>query len=642
MLGGLQKILRGLLDLRDWAYLLALLIPLVFYNLALKCAGVAAQGDVHGALGALSLIRSDLLFNAGYVAFWIGLFSVARRGMPRWVIVALFHGVSLIVVTITTTAYQYFQSTGSTLDYSVVVFYLGTLGEIKDIIASEAPWYVWIVLVLALLYVIFGPWIVTRTIARRAGRRDPAETTGLPLNAAGLCLISIGFVSFSLVPGTADANQSFSLSPPVNVLVTGFTSPTAEELTTEEASRRALSLENAKLEATPQTEKRNVVLIHLESVRSRSTDPYNPDANTTPYLDSLADHSLLVERAYTTTPHTSKAITSVNCGIYPHPETAIHEAEPDGIPVRCLPELLGDQGYRSMMFQAATGKFEDRPQLAENFGYDDFIGLEDMDKTGFQRAGYLGYEDDIMLPPSHKWLGENGHKGPFITSYITITAHHEWLEPDRYGLRNYNVEDDRFNRYLNTVRYEDFFVKNLIQQYKELGLYENTIFVIYGDHGEGFAEHGVRGHDNVIHDEGLHVPLIIHDPQRWQNGVTISPDYPTNHMDIAPTILDLLNYKVANAEYPGSSMLGVPNRRTLYFNCRPDLLCMASIKGYEKYIYNYGKQPEEFYDLKKDPLEKNNIADRIPERVLKQRREDLIEWRARSAALFDGPEKDAK
>jgi len=648
MFGRLQKTLRELLDPRDWIYLLSLLVPLVLYNLVLKAAGVAAQ-EVDGVFGALPLIRSDLLFNAGYAAFWIGLFSVARRGVPRGIVIVLFHAVSLLVVTISTTAYQYFQSTGSTLDYSVVVFYLGTLGEVRDIIASEAPWYVWVVLVAALAYVILGPWLVTKavawTVARRGAgrefRREPDEAVRvIRLGAAGMCLISFGLVAFSLVPGTADANQSFSLSPPVNVIVTGVRSPIAADLTTEEASRLAISLKDAHLRATPQTEKRNVVLIHLESVRSRSTDPYNPGVGTTPFLDSLADHSLLVERAYTTIPHTSKALTSLNCGIYPHPETAIHEAEPGGIPVRCLPDLLGEQGYNSMMFQAAIGEFEDRPQLAENFGYDGFIGVEDMDKTGFERAGYLGYEDDIMLEPSRKWLKENGSKGPFLNSYITITAHHEWLEPDRYGLRDYGVEDERFNRYLNTVRYEDFFVKNLIQQYKDLGLYENTIFVIYGDHGEGFAEHGVRGHDNVIHEEGLRVPLIIHDPQRWQNGATIDADHPVNHMDIPPTILDLLNYDVVGGTYPGSSILDPPKDRTLYFNCRPDLLCMASTQGYEKYIYHYGKQPEEFYDLRSDPLEKHNLAPRMPERELKQRREDLIEWRARSAATFDKAQKD--
>lgn len=650
MFGRLNKTLRELLSFRDWVYLLALLIPLVLYNLALKAAGVAAQEEVGGAVEALSLIRSDLLFNAGYVAFWIGLFSVARSGMSRRIVVALFHAASLLVVTISTTAYQYFQATGSTLDYSVVVFYLGTLGEIKDIIASEAPWYVWIVLSVALLYVILGPWLVTRTVARYAEQRntqvgtrpDPVEETAFPrLSAAGLCLISVGLISFSLVPGTADANQSFSLSPPVNVLVTGVRSPAPEDLTAEDASRLAASLKGARLEAMPGTEKRNVVLIHLESVRERSTDPYNPDANTTPFLDSLADRSLLVERAYTTIPHTSKALTSLNCGIYPHPETAIHEAEPGGVPVNCLPKMLGEQGYNSMVFQAATGKFEDRPQLVENFGYDGFIGLEEMDKTGFERAGYLGYEDDIMLEPSRKWLEENGDEGPFLTSYVTITPHHEWLAPDRYGLRDYDVEDPRFNRYLNTVRYVDFFTKNLIQQYKDLGLYEDTIFIVYGDHGEGFAEHGVRGHDNVIHEEGLRVPLIIHDPQRWQDGEKIGAEDPVNHMDIPPTILDLLNYRVVNGEYPGASVLDVPDGRTLFFNCRPDLLCMASTKGDEKYIYHYGKQPEEFYDLAEDPLEQNNLADEMPERELKQRREELIEWRARSAATFENP-KDGR
>ena len=634
MFGRFNKTLRGMLDRRDWVYLLSLLVPLVLYNLALKAAGVAAQEEVGGTFEALSLIRSDLLFNAGYAAFWIGLFSVARSGIPRGFVVVIFHIVSLLVVAISTTAHQYFQSTGSTLDYSVVVFYLGTLGEVRDIIASEAPWYVWIVLSVALLYVILGPWLVTRAVSRRIVRRDPGDVTGFRVGAAGVCLISVGLVSFSLVPGTADANQSFSLSPPVNVLVSGVKSPTVADLTTEKASRVAVSLKDARLETTPQTEKRNVVLIHLESVRERSTDPYNPDANTTPFLDELADQSLLVERAYTTTPHTSKALTSLNCGIYPHPETDIYEAEPDGVPVRCLPEMLEEQGYNSMVFQAAIGKFEDRPQLVENFGYDGFIGVENMDKTGFERAGYLGYEDDIMLEPSRNWLEENGDEGPFLTSYVTITPHHEWLAPDRYGLRDYGVEDP-FNRYLNTVHYVDFFVKNLIQQYKDLGLYEDTIFVIYGDHGEGFAEHGVRGHDNVIHEEGLRVPLIIHDPQRWQDGAVISPDYPVNHMDIPPTILDLLNYKLVGGTYPGASVLDVPEERTLFFNCRPDLLCMASTRGYEKYIYHYGKQPEEFYDLRNDPLEKNNLAPEMSEEALAERREELIEWRARSVATFD-------
>jgi lipoteichoic acid synthase len=313
------------------------------------------QEGAGGFLETLSLMRSDLLFNAGYAILWVGLFAVVRRGVLRKIVVVHFHAVSLLVVAITTTAYQYFEATGSTLDWSVIVFYLGTLGEVKSIIASEAPWYAWVVLVVALLYVVVGPWFVARITAPRRGRQAERTADVSRLGAMGLGLISVGLVSLSLVPGTADANQSFSLSPFVNVLVTGIGGPEAEELEVEEVSSRAASsLREVRLEKTPQTDRQNVVLIHLESVRERSITPYNENMDTTPFLNELAKESLLVERAYTTIPHTSKALTAVNCGIYPSTETDIIEAQPNGVPVRCLPRLLGEKGYAAAYFQSAT------------------------------------------------------------------------------------------------------------------------------------------------------------------------------------------------------------------------------------------------------------------------------------------------
>ena len=625
---------------RDWIYVLALLVPLTVYNLALKASSVAIQDGKTSFPAALTLMRSDLLFALGYIVFWVGVFAIARSGLARAVAVVFFHLISLLVVLVTTVAYQYFEGTGSTLDYSVITFYLSTLGEVKDIIASEASFLVWAALVAALLYVLLGPMLVTRLFARRpASGRSAGDASRL--GAVGLCIIAAGFGALAFVPGASDTNQSFSRSPFINVVATSVSTPQAEDLGVEDASTRAArSLSSVKLVQTKDTQKRNVVLIHLESVRAQSTTPYNPDLKTTPYLNELSKKSLLVERAYTTIPHTTKALTSLNCGIYPDPSTDVHESEPGGVPVRCLPKLLDDEGYNSVVFQSALGKFEDRPQLVENFGYDKFEGLEDLDKKGFERAGYLGYEDDILLKPSRDWLEKNDKK-PFIASYIGITPHHEYLAPRRYGRKDF-ADDDVKNRYLNAVRYDDFWVKNLIQQYKDLGLYENTIFVIYGDHGEAFGEHGVKGHDGVPYEEGLHVPLIIHEPGRWQNGKRVSADTPTNHLDIAPTILDLLGYGTKNGRYPGSSLLDVPQDRTLHFGCRPDLLCLASIRGYEKYIYNFGKQPDELYDLSKDPLEKNNLAPGMPAEELKKRRDDLLRWRSESIDTFEKAPENSK
>ncbi len=187
---------------------------------------------------------------------------------------------------------------------------------------------------------------------------------------------------------------------------------------------------------TPQENRRNVVVVVLESTRARSTTPFNEDLKTTPYLDKLAQESLFFEQAYAVVPHTSKALVASLCGVAPPLDTQRTESEPDAIPARCLPDLLADHGYRSVFFQSATKNFERRPQLVENLGYEDFFSTEDMNKKGYDKANYFGYEDDIMLPTSEKWLRKNGGE-PFVATYLTVTAHHNYVVPDTYGKRKF-------------------------------------------------------------------------------------------------------------------------------------------------------------------------------------------------------------
>jgi arylsulfatase A-like enzyme len=261
-----------------------------------------------------------------------------------------------------------------------------------------------------------------------------------------------------------------------------------------------------------------------------------------------------------------------------------------------------------------------------------------MDKEGFEETNYFGYEDDIMLKPSEQWLEKQKESGrPFLATYLTSAPHHEYLAPQkRYGRVQFN-QDDQINRYLNSVRNEDFFLKNLFEQYKELGLYENTVFIILGDHGEAFGEHGRYQHDNAIYEEGLKIPLLIHDP-RWcenggcGNGWTLKA--PVNQLDILPTVADLLGYEIQGGEYGGRSLLRpLPSDRTLMFSCWNESGCLASLKGNEKYIYHFGDQPDEFFNLAEDPNERQNLAESRPEEVEK-RRNELLEWRAKVDAKY--------
>jgi len=629
---------RALLSLRDWVYLLSLLIPFVVYNLALKALDVVSLPGNHSLDEALKLIQSDIFFSIGYALLWIGLFAAVKRGPLRWAVVFLFHAVTILVLIVTTSAYQYFQQNGTTLDYSIVAEWIPKFKEIEPILLHDVPLVAWVGLGAVLFYATLGPLVVTRA----AGRWRGWSGTGSPavlgkvsvLSSLGLCLLALALGSLSFVSGTT----SLARDPFINLLTTGVQQATVEEDISDAEAAVEPQPVNATLAQTSSTEKRNVVLIHLESTRAQSVTPYNKDLETTPFLDELAQNSLLAERAYTVVPRTSKANVTVNCGVNP-PLFPGPEFEPRGIPARCLAGLLNEQGYGTTFFMSTSETMDNFGEVVKNFGYEKFYSSEIMDRDGFQVTNTFGYEDDIMLEPSEEWLRANGDR-PFMAEYLTGTGHYAYeCLGTRYGSKNF-AEDDELNRYLNCLRLQDIFLKNLVDQYKELGLYDNTIFVIYGDHGEGFGEHGRLLHGDTIYEEGLRIPLIIHAPGWFEGGERV--DGLSNEADILPTVLEMLGYEVENGHYPGYSLLHpLPKDRTLRFSCITERKCLASIKGEEKYIYHYDTQPEEVFDLSKDRLEQNNLADEYSKEDLDERRQDLLSWRSAVDAQYGGDNRES-
>ncbi len=650
-----------LLTRRDWLYLLSLLIPLTVYDLALKSIlifAVHGEPQIEGAGGlmqirlqapepmglaqGLALLQSDLLFNLGYAAFWIGLFAVARKGLFRRLMVVLFHLLTICIALITTIAYQYYKVTGSMLDSTTLWFGISSFGELSSLIASEVSAGILALACIMLGYSAFGPLLLTRLVGWWQGRFD-ADDDGdrkqrrlVPMVA--LALVACTLFWLSLLPGVASASvsKSFARDAFVNVMLSSVEVAQGEELAqvaTNLPEERIPAA--ARLQPTRSTSHRNVVLLFLESTRASATTPYNKQLSTTPFLEELAQRSLLVEKAYAIIPHTHNALAATNCGITP-PLDAIRTrllALPSTLPHICLPHLLKAQGYNTVYFMSQVKSFENTEAIMHNLGYQDFYSLEHMNTAGFEPTNYFGLEDEVMLEPSRAWL-ERNREQPFLAAYLTSAPHHDYLAPQKRHGRVHFSDNDVVNRYLNSVRNQDFFLRQLFDQYRQLGLYENTIFIILGDHGQGFGEHGRNGHDNAIYEEGLRIPLLVHDPQRFKKGVRI--EGPVSQLDILPTVANLLGYKVAGGPYNGSSFLQpLPKGRTLMFSCSGDKGCMASLKDNQKYIYHFDDRPEELFDVASDPAERNNLAGLHAPDELLQRRAELVQWRAQVRAMYD-------
>ncbi|MGH3145736.1 MAG: LTA synthase family protein, partial [Rubrobacter sp.] len=135
-----------------------------------------------------------------------------------------------------------------------------------------------------------------------------------------------------------------------------------------------------------------------------------------------------------------------------------------------------------------------------------------------------------------------------------------------------------------------------------------------------------------IYEEGLHIPFLIHDPQRLEGRRV---EAPVNELDVLPTLADLLGYSIGGGLYPGTSVLSASGDRTLLASCYHEQTCLASMKDGEKYIYSYGNRGEEFYDLSEDPKEQHNLIESVKEKRIDRLRNDLLAWEARVEATYE-------
>jgi lipoteichoic acid synthase len=612
------------------AWLVALLVPTVVLSLVLKIVRLM-QAPATGPWWVRPAdLVSDLTFGAAWIVGWWALVVAGSGRLTRALV--------LIAAQLTTWAWsvllvvhhEYWTRTGITLTLDRLVPTWRARNDLWALLGSQLTGGT-----LALLAWATSGCTLLPTLLVVLGRAANERCGGRPIQARAIQVISLPADhrarAYRVVVGLAAALALVGGST--------WTLPT----TSARFGRAALTdlvavhwegrnafgdvdvpasepLTPTQIEGI--SDGRNVVMIVLESQRGTSTLPAT-ERPVTPFLDELSTHSLTAERAYVVTPHTSKSLTAIHCGVAPPLDTANSEADERGIAGPCLPELLVGKGYRTAFFQSATEQFERRRDLAGQLGFQLVESADTLSTEGFEEVNYFGYEDDVMLEPSREWMARN-RAHPFLLSYLTVTAHHDYRLPTGIEPQDF-VDDPKLNDYLNGLSYQDRFVRRVVDQVKDLGLYEKTVFVVVGDHGEGFGEHGVRQHDNTIYEEGIRVPLIIHDPRA---GIGRSISEPVQQTAIMPTVTDLLGYRLHGSRPGGSaSLLSTAPRDPVNVTCFDNARCLARLEGDLKYVHHFGDRRDEVFDLATDPSERHNLHRSTDPDWLAQQRAAVLSWR---------------
>jgi arylsulfatase A-like enzyme len=196
----------------------------------------------------------------------------------------------------------------------------------------------------------------------------------------------------------------------------------------------------------------------------------------------------------------------------------------------------------------------------------------------------------------------------------------ENIARERWRLRFETPEkyQESVKNYYRLLTGVDDVVGNMVKELEEKGLADNTIIIFTGDNGFYLGEHGLAG-KWYGHEESIRVPLIIYDPRRGNRNRGETPDKIALNVDIAPTILGLAGTPVPEGMQGVDLMQLTEGKKKALerqdffyehtFMGSPKLPKVEGVVSREMKYMNFIEHGyEELYDLRKDPLEKKNLA----------------------------------
>ncbi len=352
---------------------------------------------------------------------------------------------------------------------------------------------------------------------------------------------------------------------------------------------------------------RSVVIVVLESAAARFLHPYGANHDPMPFVSELAPRSLLCNAAWAVYPESIKGQLALWHSVAPAPDTSVTQHA--RVPVPGLAELLAPHGYASGLFHAGRFRFLGMQEVLDAAGFDT---LADAATISGKHESSFGVDEESTVAALLRFVDALPPGQPFLAAYLPIAGHHPYSSPPGGPFPT----DNQLDCYRNALHYADRAVRALWEGLCQRRAADSLLLCVVGDHGQAFGEHaGNFGQTFALFEENLHVPLLFCAPGVTDAGLGCAP--PMSHLDVAPTLLDLLGLSPC-AQHRGVSILRGHPALTFAFTDWGDQL-VAVRDGQNKLILDVGRDTAMLFDLDQDAAERNDLAPERPAQVARYR-----------------------
>ena len=280
----------------------------------------------------------------------------------------------------------------------------------------------------------------------------------------------------------------------------------------------------------------NVVVIQLESFAAFKSGVFGNRLAGCPNLDDIARHGILFTNAYSPSEKTARALFSVVFGI---PDVSPWQASAHNpLTVNQSTIVNAFAGYDKFYFIGGSANWSNiRGMLAHNV---DGLRIFEEGSYAAKPVDVWGIsDDDLLLAAGDVFKAE---RKPFFAIVMTAGNHRPYTIPkDSHGFKVVHEPDDLLhangfesNDEYNGFRLLDHALGLFFERARHEPYFNDTIFVLYGDHG---TRTGAPGEALSLGDLALlvyHVPLVIYAPGFIHEPRRI--DIAASHIDIMPTL----------------------------------------------------------------------------------------------------------